>query len=223
MLCSDALWNGQRTALGEIADVSTLVLTGSTIDEMVDEVLTSVTGPISLVGLSLGGIVAMAVAIAAPHRVERLAVLSATAAGPRPGQRMGWADFRERINTGMPVACAANELWPSLVSAKNSDNRRLRNIVTDMAEQVGSVTFLRQLSAQQSRVDQHFGLPTILCPSLVLAAANDALVPIVAMEKIANQISSAEFRILPGTGHLSPLESPAAIGTLLYNWILRTL
>lgn len=223
MLCSGSLWDGQIPALSQITDVSTLVPTGSTIEEMVDEVLTSVTGPISLVGLSLGGIVAMAAAIAAPERVKRLVIMSATAYGPRPDQRTAWSTYSQRIENGLAVTSVADELWPNLVSPSSLNNAALHQSVVTMADQVGATIFLNQLSAQHSRVDQRVDLTKVLCPTLVVAAAHDVLAPVPAMEEIADLIPHAELVVLRDSGHLSPLEVPEAVSRLLFEWIPRAL
>lgn len=62
------------------------------IDDLVDLVLARLPGPADLVAQSMGGLVALKVALAAPGKVRRL-VLAATSGGvPMPAPGESWAD-----------------------------------------------------------------------------------------------------------------------------------
>src|SRR5205085_3830571 len=60
------------------------------------------------------------------------------------------------------------------------------------------------------RADSSDLLPTITCPTLVLAGEQDALIPASTQQDYAAKIPGAQFSIIPNAGHLSNLEQPAA-------------
>jgi pimeloyl-ACP methyl ester carboxylesterase len=88
-----------------------------------------------------------------------------------------------------------------------------------MALRVGKAAFLRQLRAIVERPDSRPALPAICCPTLVLAARQDALAPLTEQEALASSIPGASLEILENCGHLSPLEQPARVTAALCRWL----
>ena len=66
-------------------------------------------------------------------------------------------------------------------------------------------------SALIGRPDNRPFLPTVTCPTLVLVGREDALTPVELSQEIAAGIPGARLEIVPGCGHLSTLEQPAAV------------
>jgi pimeloyl-ACP methyl ester carboxylesterase len=75
------------------------------------------------------------------------------------------------------------------------------------------------LIAMLSRGDSTPFLDKIKIPTLLLAGEFDAMTPPSMMKEIASKISGAEFKIVPNSGHMSPIENPdfvnKAIGKFL--------
>ncbi|MEC7121379.1 MAG: alpha/beta hydrolase, partial [Pseudomonadota bacterium] len=80
LLCDDALWEAQRTALEPHFKVQVARLDqGATITEIAGHVLAAAAPRFALAGLSLGGYVALEIIRQAPARVSRLALLDTSA------------------------------------------------------------------------------------------------------------------------------------------------
>ncbi|MCU1645679.1 MAG: alpha/beta hydrolase [Nocardia sp.] len=63
-------------------------------------------------------------------------------------------------------------------------------------------------------------VPSIEVPVLILAGEYDQVdSPATLLEHLLPYLPTAEFEILPGTGHLSPLEIPAALATRLRKFL----
>ena len=90
--CSAALW-----ASLDVGAAITPILTEPTLDGQVERLLDELPARFALAGLSLGGIVAMALVRRAPERVTRLALLSTTSRPPTGQQR------EERAAEGVDV------------------------------------------------------------------------------------------------------------------------
>lgn len=219
MLCSGRLWRAQAQRLAPHGEVRTVALTGDSIDAMADQVLALPCPRFALAGLSLGGIVAMAVARRAPERITRLALLSTSARPPRPEQRAGWDAMARRTGAGEFARITPETLLPQLLHPARADDPELAGAVLEMADETGPEVFLRQLSAQHSRTDLRPGLREVRCPTLVVAGEQDALAPVAAHREIADAVPGARLETLPGTGHLSPLERPAEVAELLARWL----
>ncbi len=221
MLCDGRLWAQPGFDLGPDVTLHPTPLCGSTMDEMVRDVLALPYAEMTLLALSLGGILAMAVAAAAPERVAGLAVLSATARPPRPEQHESWDQMAALTAAGGFEAITPELLVPVLVRDGHGAHPALRGTVAAMAVSVGPDRFLEQLSAQHSRVDLRPTLPGIGCPVLVCAGEHDALVRVDAMREIADTVPDGRLEVIGGAGHLSPLEEPAEVARHLRAWLAR--
>ncbi len=217
MLCTSRLWQGVvDSAPGR--SVRCVVPSACSIGEEVDELLDSLTGPVALVGFSLGANVAMAFADRAPERVARLVLISGNPRAPRPEQFAAWRTMQRRTREGK-LASVARNLLPSLLAADRRNDPALSALVEKMAHEVGSEQFLNQLSMQSSRVDQRGNLKRLSCPTLVIAAEADSMCPIDATAEIADAVPGAHWTTIPGAGHLSLLERPDLLRVAIAEWI----
>lgn len=219
MLCTGQLWTQPGFDLGADVELVPFPLRGSTIDEMVTGVLELPHPQMTLVGLSLGGIVALSVAAAAPERISGLAVLSATARPPRPEQHLSWDAMAALTADGAFDTITPELLVPVLLSPTHQADAGIREAVIAMADDTGPQAFLEQLSAQHSRTDLRPALAGITCPVVVLAGSDDALAPVEAHQEIVDRVPHGELHVIAEAGHLSPLEQPAAVSRRLREWL----
>lgn len=219
MGCSDRLWEGVLPALGG-RDVVRARLVGRDLESCVADLLPRLPRRFALAGLSLGGIVAMAMVRMAPERVTRLCLASTNARPPTPAQRAAWSDHLAALAAGRGVRELQADLLPTLVRPSAADE--LSEEILDMADDVGREAFVDQLRLQTTRVDERPGLRAVRVPTLVLAGADDALCPVSRHEEIASLIPRAHLEVLPDTGHLSPLERPDAVAELLGAWLVTS-
>ncbi len=101
--------------------------------------------------------------------------------------------------------------FPALVHSSRADDETLRRTVRLMAEETGPETFVRQQRATMGRPDSRPFLSRITCPTLVLAGADDALIPPGMSDEIAAGISGSRLVVVPNCGHLSTLEQPEQV------------
>ena len=168
-------------------------------------------------GVSMGGMVAMDMALSAPDRLAGLAICNSTAelTGQRWEERvgvirqLGVPDLAEMILAGWftrPVLRAN----PPYVAAIRAGLAR-----QDTAGYAACAAALASLSLTAR-------LPEITLPTLVVAGEFDtATPPATGAEPIAAAIPGARLVRL-ATGHLAPLEQPAALAALLLELSLRT-
>ena len=156
----------------------------------------------SLCGVSLGGMVGMALALEAPSRVERL-VLACTSAYLGPPEPWSERATVVRSDGLEAVADAVVGRWftPTLAEDEPELVARYRSMLTATpvegyarcCEAVGSWDGRRRIAA----------IPT---PVLVIAGAEDPATPAEHAEFIASRIPTAGLRVLEGAAHLANVE-----------------
>jgi pimeloyl-ACP methyl ester carboxylesterase len=174
-------------------------------------------GPIHLAGHSMGGYVALEIMRRAPGRVTKLALLNTHA---RPDS----AESTENRRRLMALAesdfdAVATTLLPKLMTREHLRDPVLTGIIGAMALAVGKDTFLRQETAIIGRIDSRPRLKEIRCPTLVVAARHDALMPLELLQELSDGISGSCLEIVEDSGHMSILEQPETVAQLLRDWI----
>jgi 3-oxoadipate enol-lactonase/4-carboxymuconolactone decarboxylase len=168
---------------------------------------------VSLVGLSLGGMVGMWLAEHTPERLERL-VLCCTSASLGPASM--WQERAATARTaGMAaLAEAAVERWvrPSFRAANPERAEWLRDMVASQPPEgyASCCTAIERMSI----VDR---LPTVTTPTLVVAAADDPATPPGHGRRIADAIPGARLEIVPFAAHLGNVEQPTAFTGLIID------
>lgn len=218
MNCSGRLWRPVSTLLGERLEVCPAELSGSSVDECVTRLLRRLPAQFAVAGLSLGGIVAMALARRAPERVSGLGLLSTNPRPPTAAQRRSWDDTRAALRSGASARSVQASLLPDLLSDEACAGP-LGAEVLSMADEVGASRLDEQLAMQLTRTDERPGLAEIRVPTLVVAGGADTMVPAGWHEEVRRLVPVADVVVLPGVGHLSPMETPEAVARLLRDWL----
>ncbi len=167
--------------------------------------------PYLLLGHSLGGLIALSVAGQAPGRFAGL-VLSAPFVGVRHGRTpalairaLAWAFSRTgqaRRRTAQPRGEPARFEEQSHTSDRVRYERNIAAAETDPPYLLGPVTF-GWLSACLGAIRQTTrpkALAAIDCPSLVLSAGRDALIPAEPQARLTARLG-ARHLVLPSSGH----------------------
>jgi pimeloyl-ACP methyl ester carboxylesterase len=176
-------------------------------------------GRFAVAGLSMGGYVALEVMRQAPQRIAALALLSTNA---RPDSAESTANRRRLMALADKDLGTVNAaLLPKLLHPDHLKDAALVKLIDDMARSVGVEVFKRQQAAIIARADSRPFLAAIRCPTLVIAAREDAIMPMEVSEEMARGIPGARLEVVEHSGHMSSLEQPAAVTALLRAWIPR--
>jgi 3-oxoadipate enol-lactonase len=155
-------------------------------------------------GISMGGQVAMWLAINAPERVDQV-VLANTAA--RIGTPQTWAERIETVRTQGLAAIASTVrgrwLTPAFADRHQEITEALASglVNTDPAGSLGCCAALRD-------ADLTAALPRIESPALVIAGDHDPSTTVADAELLCDRIRNARLTRLP-TAHISNLEAAA--------------
>jgi len=75
------------------------------------------------------------------------------------------------------------------------------------------------LEAMRTRRDSTPTLPTITVPTLVVCGDEDVLTPVKESQAMHAAIPDAQLAVIPGAGHASCVEHPAAFNAVLSGWL----
>lgn len=213
MNCTADLWTGCG-----LDDAISAPLGEASIDAQVDRLLEDLPAVFVLGGLSLGAIVAMALALRAPERVAGLCLVSTNSKGPKPAQRESWQRWLIRMDAGESPRQLQLSILESLLSPRVRATRPdLVERTLAMADATGATTLRAQLALQQTRTDLRAGLKRLRVQTLVVSGADDAICPPSFHSEIVSDIPHSRLVSLPG-GHLLPVERPEIFGALVRDW-----
>ena len=210
MNCSARMWSALAAA-----ESITPLLEETSVDAEVERLLDELPVRFALAGLSLGAIVAMALVARAPERVSALYLLSTNPYGPTDAQRSGWRDLRDQLAAGRSARDLQADLLPVLLSPPAQADTAVVETTLAMADDVGEARLDRQLQLQASRVDLRPALAAVGCPTLIVAAEDDALCSVARHQELHGLISGSRLAVVERCGHLSPLERPQQIASLV--------
>ncbi|HYD08140.1 MAG TPA: 3-oxoadipate enol-lactonase, partial [Reyranella sp.] len=157
-----------------------------------------------VVGLSIGGMVAQAIAARRADLVRAL-ILSDTA--PRIGTAALWSARMDAIRKGgiASIAYAILERWfpPAYRERHPDDFAGYRNMLTRMPAEgyIGTCATLRDTDLSETT-------RTLRQPTLCLAGAEDTSTPPASVKAMSALIPGATFEIVADAGHLPCIERP---------------
>ena len=157
---------------------------------------------VSLCGVSLGGMVGMALAVDAPERVERL-VLACTSAYLGPPD--GWSERAKIVRTrGMEAivdTVVGRWFTPALEGEEPETVARFRAMLAATPPE-GYARCCEAVGAWDARER----ISAIAVPVLVVAGADDPATPVEHAELIASRIPGGRLQVLDRAAHLANVE-----------------
>jgi pimeloyl-ACP methyl ester carboxylesterase len=174
-------------------------------------------GPVHVLGLSLGGCVALALALRAPERVRSLVLINAFARLPRPGPRRA-----ARLLTRLALLAAAPMRVVAAHVARGLFPRPEQQALYEAAVASLSRTPRRAYFAAMRALaffDAEGQLSAVRCPTLVVAGDRDFAVPRVAADRLARGIPGARLHVIADSGHASNIDQPEALNRAVLEFL----
>ncbi|MDP1527035.1 MAG: alpha/beta fold hydrolase [Rhodocyclaceae bacterium] len=171
----------------------------------------------SFVGISLGGMIGQAVALAAPQRIDKLVLADTTCAYP-PEAQAAWPErIRQIAASGLePLVLPTLERWFTAPyrAAHPEVIERIGALIraTPVAGYLGCCHAIAQL-------DFSARLKTLPMPALVVVGDSDPGIPLPLAQALAVAISGAQLAVIPGAAHLANIEQADAFNQLLLNFL----
>lgn len=170
----------------------------------------------SLVGHSMGALVALEAAATAPARIERLALLGAAPRLPvHP-------DLLRAAAADLPSAAAMIAEWGVGTAAKlgagGAPGVSLTMAARALLETSRPAALATDLAACNDYGDGEARAAAIACPTLVICGGADRMTPPRQGQRLAGLITGARAVTLPRAGHMMMLEQPRQVLEALAAW-----
>jgi len=165
-----------------------------------------------VISLSMGGYVAMAFAESYPERVRSLTLIDTKSGADSPEAKEGRDAMALRLldegRTAIAEAMQVGLLGPD---ASVPVQARLRSMV----EACPYETIVGALGGMRDRPDRTAVLGTVRAPAAVIVGEQDAVTPPADAELMVAELADVVLTVIPGSGHMSPIEQPAAVNAAL--------
>jgi pimeloyl-ACP methyl ester carboxylesterase len=169
-------------------------------------------------GLSMGGYVAFSLWRRHPGRVQGLILLDTRAEPDAPAAKLK-RDATAAQAEQMGAAIVAEEMLPRLLAPRSLANPKLVAQAWRLMSEQPVAGIVGALQGLRDRQDSRPTLATITVPTLVLVGEADAITPPADGAAMASAIDGAGLVVIPGAGHLSPLENPRAVNAALRTFL----
>jgi pimeloyl-ACP methyl ester carboxylesterase len=174
-----------------------------------------------VVGCSMGGYVLFEMIHTAQNYVAGAVLVSTKATADTPEGRKGRLAMIDRLEKN-GVEAIADDMLPKLLGDTTRRERpdlekQLRNsIQSNKAE-----TIKMAIGALMERADSTSLLHHMSMPSLIIAGAEDTLIPPSQATEMHREIPNSACELIPAVGHLPNLEQPAAFDALLDQYLRK--
>ena len=176
-------------------------------------------GGVTLVGHSMGGMVAQEVVARRPELVSKLVLAGTSPSFGKPDgdwQRGFVAERTAPLDAGQTMAELAARLVPEMTGPEAlPEGLKLARHCMGL---VNPSTYRRALEALVT-FDRRANLPNIAVPTLLIAGEHDRNAPPAVMKKMAGSIPGSTYIELAGVGHLQNLEAPDDFDGLVLNFL----
>ncbi|NWJ41022.1 MAG: alpha/beta hydrolase [Geothrix sp.] len=175
------------------------------------------TGPVVMVGHSMGGYIALAFARAYPLFLRGLVLVGTRAGGDQPDVAEARRETATKVRNG-GFEAVVKGLIPKMLSETPS-NLGMVQAVRDIMWASSPHGVSSALLALADRPDQRGHLDELRMPTLVVTGAEDMLIPPGESAELARGIRGAELIVIPKAGHLVAYEQPLAFNEALGAWL----
>ncbi|MFB9928163.1 alpha/beta fold hydrolase [Amycolatopsis halotolerans] len=168
-------------------------------------------------GCSMGGYLALAVLRLAPERVGGLVLIDTKATADTPEAAQTRLDVANRAEAEGVKDWLADANLPNLLADTASADllARVRELID--AQPPSGVAWAAR--AMRNRPDSVDLLRETDVPALVIVGERDAITPLDAANTMVEALPDATLAVLPGVGHLTPLEDPAGVVEAILGWV----
>ena len=221
MMCDERIFSPQIEELSKnlevtVADISSF----PTVRELASDLLKKAPKSFSLLGHSMGGIVAMEIYSQEPNRIEKLILMDTNPKAELDEVKLKREPQIKDVREGKLLEVMRDEMKPNYL-AESENKSSVLDVCMDMALSLGPDVFINQSRALQKRADQLNTIQSINIPVLIMCGSEDKLCTVERHEMMLNMISDSDLKIINNAGHMPTLEQPRETTEVLKEWLMK--
>ena len=221
MMCDSRLFQPQISEFSKQYLVCiTPVIYSDSIEKISFEILRQLPPKFTLIGLSMGGILAMEIIKKAPERVMKIVLMDTNFKSETSETKSKRIPQIKLVNEGKLEAVMKKQILQNYL-VKNKKNQKILELCLKMAKELGKEIFINQSKALAARKNYKEILKKIKVPSLIICGRYDRLCPIEVHREMESLIKYSTLEIIPDAAHLPTLEQPSYLNKILKEWLLQ--
>lgn len=218
--CDGGLYDAVARGVSVEVDVITHIATEDSFEAMAAALLAAVPGHFVVLGTSMGGRLALEVALAAPERTDGLVVIGS---GPGPVADQAAGLRRSARLRGGEMENVLTEMGDMISHMPGPNGPATRDAFIAMGRRMGAEAMARQSDALAHRKDRWPRLKDIRCPALCLWGEHDKFSPADDGRRMASAMPHGQYAELAECGHFPTLEYPERSAAILRRWLQAAL
>jgi 3-oxoadipate enol-lactonase len=166
----------------------------------------------ALVGLSMGGYIALPFYSKYSERVRKLVLADTRARADNDNEKSARSEMIAELEQ-FGIGILADRMIPRLL--KPEPDIAIANRIRAMMETLNADSAIHALMAMRDRTDASAVLERVSCPLLVIAGEMDEVTRVDESQMMATRADGGECVIIPDAGHLSNLDNADAFNRAL--------
>ncbi len=219
MMCDSRLFQSQ---INEFSKQYMVCVTPASCSKSIEnisvEILKYLPSKFILIGLSMGGILAMEIIKKAPERVMKIVLMDTNYKSETSEIRSKRLPQIKLVNKGLLEDVMRQQIQNNYLR-KDKKNQKIIDLCLSMATDLGKDVFINQSKALATRKDYKETLKNIRVPSLIICGKHDRLCPIKVHMEMESLIENSTLEIVPDSSHLPTLEQPLLTNKILTKWL----
>ena len=221
MMCDSRLFQPQINEFSKQYMVCVTPASASnSIENISFEILRYLPTKFVLIGLSMGGILAMEIIRKVPERVMKIVLMDTNYKSETSEIKSRRLPQIQLVNEGLLEDVMCQQIKNNYLR-KDKQNQEIFDLCLSMANGLGKEIFINQSTALANRKDYKSTLKNIKIPSLIICGEYDRLCPIKVHMEMESLIENSTLEIIPDAAHLPTLEQPAYLNKILCEWLIR--
>ena len=169
-----------------------------------------------VVGFSMGGYVALDLALRFPDRVASLVLVDTRCEADSPQGREGRMNLLREMAGPTATKVLANVMVPKMLTeATRNEARLLVEEVRDMMLRQPAAGVRALMMALADRPDRRGELGAIRAPTTIVVGAEDKVTPPESAKVMQEGIRGSQLHVVDQAAHLVPMERPDALNRIL--------
>lgn len=187
--------------------------------EFLDQI--GATEPVTLCGLSMGGSIALQFALRHPQRLSRLILCDCRAVADSPEAQKMRHDLADRVLKQGPAFVAEAMATRLFAASTLAQQPEIVQSIQSVIRSSAPASVAGGARALANREDVVPRLREIHIPALVVVGSEDMISTVDEMRQMAVGLPQGSIEVIPGAGHMAPLEAPTIVNARIRKWLDR--